>query len=579
MKKRILSMGLALCLALSLTPIALAEEDPFADFWIKEAIDVGPADIYYPLAERSKKIRMYPAEAEGGGYGYVDEQARWVIPPIYKHTEPFLDCGYGVATGQDGKRYIINTDGDLLTTIGSYTLYDVQGGNAIIGEHNVTGVISLTGKTIAPILPGSSCAFELGGKYITQNYLTNPGADRIRPQMWIFDSTGRDLFPNIYCCDIQVLSDDRMSVSVDGQMNAYGFVEMRLADFNGKFYPLPAGYERRFARVRDFVGDYAQVFYHGTKNGGGFTRYYFFIDKQGKMVAPDREAYDTTDILPATGCFYAAITSGKWRKYSPKGKDLGAAPGEMDATFANGTVVYGHWLKGVPNFTLFTLDGKQIPTPPDYVWADNMVTGDDSGNIYYQDGHNAKHGLMDPSGKVIIPMRPGFIYRMGDYYRQSEPDLNAPVSIYDLKGNLITKVLYYQTRGHLMVSGGRTIYSPPSQVPKNVMAPISNVRTVTAAPSSTKLLVNGKAAAADAYLIEQNNYMKLRDLAALLNGSPKQFEITYDGAKGAINVITGKPYTPAGGELTPGSGGAQSATTGTSRLYIDGKAVHLKSYA
>ncbi|MEG0764492.1 MAG: hypothetical protein RR403_00475, partial [Pseudoflavonifractor sp.] len=102
MKKRIASLALALCLALSLTPAALAKEDPFADFWIKEAIDVGPADVYYPLAERSKKIRMYPMEAEGGGYGYVDEQVRWVIPPIYKHTEPFLDCGYGVATGQDG---------------------------------------------------------------------------------------------------------------------------------------------------------------------------------------------------------------------------------------------------------------------------------------------------------------------------------------------------------------------------------------------------------------------------------------------------------------------------------------------
>lgn len=52
-----------------------------------------------------------------------------------------------------------------------------------------------------------------------------------------------------------------------------------------------------------------------------------------------------------------------------------------------------------------------------------------------------------------------------------------------------------------------------------------------AAPSSTKLMVNGKQVPVDAYVIEQNNYIKLRDLATIINGTGKNFNVTFDGAK------------------------------------------------
>ncbi|MDR1665040.1 MAG: hypothetical protein LBR83_09000, partial [Clostridiales bacterium] len=74
----------------------------------------------------------------------------------------------------------------------------------------------------------------------------------------------------------------------------------------------------------------------------------------------------------------------------------------------------------------------------------------------------------------------------------------------------------------------------------------------------------------EAYNIEGSNYFKLRDLAYVLNGTAKQFNVGYDGATQAITIATGQPYVPAGGEMTMGDGGAKTAVLTASRIYLDG---------
>lgn len=102
--------------------------------------------------------------------------------------------------------------------------------------------------------------------------------------------------------------------------------------------------------------------------------------------------------------------------------------------------------------------------------------------------------------------------------------------------------------------------------------------TTSATPSNTKLMVNGNNVAVDAYAINGNNYIKLRDLATMINGTDKNFEVTWDGDKNAINLISNKRYTPAGGEMSKGDGKAKSATFSTSKIFIDGKEVPLTAY-
>ena len=105
------------------------------------------------------------------------------------------------------------------------------------------------------------------------------------------------------------------------------------------------------------------------------------------------------------------------------------------------------------------------------------------------------------------------------------------------------------------------------------------VKSFTAKPTSSKVLVNGSEVAFEAYNIEGNNYFKLRDLAKVINGTDKQFEVKWDGEKNAINVMTKSAYTPDGKELTLSQNPSDKAAAATqSLIFIDNTEVKLTAY-
>jgi hypothetical protein len=110
------------------------------------------------------------------------------------------------------------------------------------------------------------------------------------------------------------------------------------------------------------------------------------------------------------------------------------------------------------------------------------------------------------------------------------------------------------------------------------ITPALAATTKSATPTASKVIVNGSIVSFEAYTIENNNYLKLRDLAKVVSGTGKQFEVTWDGSKNAINLVSGTAYTAAGGELNKGDGRAKSATLSTSKIYKDGNAVNLTAY-
>lgn len=119
---------------------------------------------------------------------------------------------------------------------------------------------------------------------------------------------------------------------------------------------------------------------------------------------------------------------------------------------------------------------------------------------------------------------------------------------------------------------------PNATIHFNSTAPIIQNTTLTAIPTSSKVTVNGTVTAFDAYTINGNNYFKLRDLAKVISGTDKQFEVTWDGTKNAINLISGKSYTEVGGELAAGDGSIKTPVPCTSKIYVDGTEVALTAY-
>ncbi len=92
--------------------------------------------------------------------------------------------------------------------------------------------------------------------------------------------------------------------------------------------------------------------------------------------------------------------------------------------------------------------------------------------------------------------------------------------------------------------------------------------------SPQNLRINGVQRDCDRYNIDGRNYFKLRDLAALFNGTANQFDVDYDAEARAMVVTTGAPYQEAhrnGTELVVGPDLSKTAVASAQKLLVDGQ--------
>lgn len=136
------------------------------------------------------------------------------------------------------------------------------------------------------------------------------------------------------------------------------------------------------------------------------------------------------------------------------------------------------------------------------------------------------------------------------------------------------------TKGHFVfhVKPGvyRIILSTPFYLSFTELT--ATVRTATATPNQSKVLVNGREMAFDAYTINGNNYFKLRDLASVLSGTDKRFDVSWDDTRKAIDLISDQRYTSVGGELAAGDGKNKNAELNTAPIYLDGEELQMAAY-
>lgn len=102
-------------------------------------------------------------------------------------------------------------------------------------------------------------------------------------------------------------------------------------------------------------------------------------------------------------------------------------------------------------------------------------------------------------------------------------------------------------------------------------------------PTKQKLTVDGVEKQTEIYNINGANYFKLRDMAALLNGTGAQFSVDYDAETNSIAIQTGAAYEPNGSELVlpetdAAAEKAGKAVTSAQSLTINGAQVFLAPY-
>ncbi|MBQ2879955.1 MAG: hypothetical protein IJE27_04600 [Anaerotignum sp.] len=102
---------------------------------------------------------------------------------------------------------------------------------------------------------------------------------------------------------------------------------------------------------------------------------------------------------------------------------------------------------------------------------------------------------------------------------------------------------------------------------------------VPAAPTASKVQVNGEAKAFEAYNINDNNYFKLRDIAYVLNDTDASFSVGWDGAANCISLVKGEAYAPTGSEMkVSGTKDIKDAVESKSTILINGEKAALKAY-
>ena len=77
-----------------------------------------------------------------------------------------------------------------------------------------------------------------------------------------------------------------------------------------------------------------------------------------------------------------------------------------------------------------------------------------------------------------------------------------------------------------------------------LMRPVAPAGTeVAAVKTRNPLVINGEEVGFPAVNIQDYNWLKLRDFAAVLNGTSKQFAVGYDEATRTISLTAGAAYT------------------------------------
>lgn len=102
--------------------------------------------------------------------------------------------------------------------------------------------------------------------------------------------------------------------------------------------------------------------------------------------------------------------------------------------------------------------------------------------------------------------------------------------------------------------------------------------TFKAVPSAQPVLLDGTKVSISAYLIQGNNYFKLRDVAAILKDTGSRFGVSYNSDQKSIGIRRGADYKVGDRDLKPLFAEPQDAVLSPQSVLIDGRKVSLKAY-
>ena len=102
-------------------------------------------------------------------------------------------------------------------------------------------------------------------------------------------------------------------------------------------------------------------------------------------------------------------------------------------------------------------------------------------------------------------------------------------------------------------------------------------KTVDATKNNKKIILDGEEVMVGSYTVERYNYLKLRDVAALLNGKNCQFSVGYDKEKELVMIYLDNSYTKLEGDLVAIKNAKAKAFVESKKILVNGEEKELKT--
>jgi len=536
---------------------------------------------FYGFSEGLLRVERYNL------YGFIDATGKEVIPVIYEDADLFKD---GLAkVKKDGRYGYIDKTGKEVIPIIYYNLGNFSEGLAAAqwsDKNNRVkwGYIDKTGKAVIPFIYDEANEFKEG---IAEVYKDG--------SYGLIDKKGNEI--SLFYDEIHPFSEGiARVVEYRGfeRRKIFGYIDNKGNEIVPPIYNMAEDFKEGFARV-----------YAYDESGNGL---YGFIDKTGKEVIPliYEQAGDFSEGLARVGIFIGR-SQYAYGFIDKTGKEVIPLTYQMVGDFKEGVA----WVSNGNKRGLIDKTGKVI-LPMEYRQIREFSEGlaaveeggkfgfvDNKGNIVipliydfaydFNDGvavvsKDSKYGLIDKTGKEIAPIVYDNIFTYNGVFSFSDDlariEKDNKVGFIDRTGKEVVPLIYddagnFNDGVALVKSGDMVgIICDTAKLPKDQIE-----KEAVATPTSSKVLVNGMEKSFNAYNIDGYNYFKLRDLAAVLRTTEKKFEVSWDNERKAINLISNKPYTMVGGELSKGDGKVKTAIPNTNVIYKDGKEINLTAYA
>jgi len=454
-------------------------------------------------------------------WGFIDKTGAEVIPTIYRRVGPFSE-GLALATTEDGQSVYLDKTGNRVITLDNkisdsgFSRASFSDGRALIERDGKLGYIDKNGTVVIPIaydwarpFSGGMAQVELNGKY------------------GVINTSGSVVVP-LKCDDIRYFSEGIIAVRIDKK---WGFIDKAGKEIVAPKYDLALDFSEGMAEVR--LGDksgfvdktgkevIAPNHYDGVgRFSEGLARVrigekFGFIDKTGAVVIPIQYA--------VVGNFSNGLATARFNSKGPGQVGIidktgrVVVPFEYDEIrdFSDGLAwarKNGRW--GILAIRETGQTATQPPSPPAPPAPPplSLIVKPTSSTVYIN-GAATQFEAYNIGGNNYFKLR-DLAFAVSGTEKQFEVGWDEP------------------TRAITLTS------SKPYTIIGGEMAP-GNGREKTATQNTTiNILKDGSPVTITAYLIDGNNFVKLRDVMRLFD-----IHAGYDETTRNITVDTSIPYS------------------------------------